>query len=262
MKLFPRKHRHKPTTSVFVDYECWSFSLNQLYNLKPALKEFFDEIKDKYEVNRIYFFGDFSNGRLSSTLDDIRAFTNNIIDTRSSTGAPKKDFTDFIMLDYIYQDVDLNPKSEVYVIFSGDGHFSSAVSYLKNKKKKKIVVYGIRKATSHLLRNVADEVVELPTTRQESERYFKLILKNMDYLASQNRITYPTFKTTAQVVAKRNEIDERKITAALEELINMGVITQSIVNGGLGHQVNVLRTNWDEAERLGLWIRYDKAESV
>ena len=129
MGLFSCRRSRKPTASVFVDYEHWSFSLNQLYNLKPALKEFFDEIKEMYEVNRIYFFGDFSNGRLASTLDDIRAFTNNIIDTRSSTGVPKKDFTDFIMLDYIYQDVDLSPKSEVYIIFSGDGHFSSVASY-------------------------------------------------------------------------------------------------------------------------------------
>ena len=35
------------------------------------------------------------------------------------------------MLDYIYQDVDDYPKTDTYIIFSGDGHFSSVATYLK-----------------------------------------------------------------------------------------------------------------------------------
>ena len=112
------------------------------------------------------------------------------------------------------------------------------------------------------MKMVADEVVELPTAQQENKHCIEMILKNMDYVDSHGRITYPTFKTTVQVVSQRNNVDEAKIKAALEELLKLGVITQSVVNGGLGHQVNVLRTNWDKAKRLGLWVRYDKVEEV
>ena len=82
----------------------------------------------------------------------------------------------------------------------------------------------------------------------------------MDYLDSQNRIMYPTFRTTVQNVARRNNVEERYITAALEELIHKEIIRQEIVNGGFQKQIKILKTNWDAAERDGYWIKNHKSE--
>ena len=250
--LFRKK---KQTAAVFVDFEHWSYSLNRLYGLKPKVEDFCDGLKTRYDVKRIFFFGDFSEGRLSSSVEEIRRITNNIIETKNPSVHPSKDFTDFILLDYIYQDVDEYPKTDVYIIFSGDGHFSSVAAYLKNKKKKKVVIYGIRKAISNALRAVSDECVELPTSDQEFERYYKMLLSNMDYLERQNRIMYPTFRTTVQNVARRNKVDERNITAALEELIHKDIIRQEVVNGGFQKQIKILKTNWEAAEQCGYWVK-------
>ena len=255
--LFRKK---KQTAAVFVDFEHWSYSLNRLYGLKPRIEDFGEELTKQYDVKRIFFFGDFSEGRLSSSVEEIRRITNNIIETKNPSVHPSKDFTDFILLDYIYRDVDEYPKTDVYILFSGDGHFSSVAAYLKNKKKKKVVVYGIRKAISNALRSVSDECIELPTSDQEFERYFKMLLSNMDYLDRQNRIMYPTFRTTVQNVARRNNVEERYITAALEELIHKEIIRQEIVNGGFQKQIKILKTNWDAAERDGYWIKNHKSE--
>ena len=82
-----------------------------------------------------------------------------------------------------------------------------------------------------------------------------MILSNTDYLDSQNRIMYPTFRTTVQNVARRNNVEERYITAALKELIHKGIIIQETVNGGFQKQIKILKTNWDAAEPSGYWIR-------
>lgn len=254
--------RHsKPSAAVFIDFEHWCYSLDKLYGLKPRIEEFYDEISEQYYVKRILFFGDFSESKISSCIDEIRQVTNNIIETQNPSPHIKKDYTDFIMLDYIYQDVDDYPRTDTYIIFSGDGHFSSVATYLKKKKKKRVVIYGITDATSKKLQKIADEFYLLPTQNEERWLYYKMIVDNMDYVASQRKIIYPTFKTTVQAVSAKNNVPEDKITAALQDLLDMGVIKQEFTYTDFHKQIKVLKTDWQRAHERGLW-NYTDARSM
>ena len=253
MGLRPLFRRSKPTAAVFVDFEHWCYSLNSLYGLKPRIEEFYNEISEDYYVKRILFFGDFTEPRMASNIDAIRMITNNIIETQNPSPRLQKDYTDFIMLDYIYQDVDDYPHTDAYVIFSGDGHFSSVAAYLKNKKRKKVIIYGVVDATSQKLKKIADEFHLLPMEGAEKRAYYRMIMDDLDYVASQNRDVYATFKTTVQAVAEKNTVPEDKVTAALQELINIGVIRQEMVKIGFQKQIRVLRVNWDYAIEKGFW---------
>lgn len=254
--------RSKPTAAVFIDFEHWCYSLDKLYGLKPRVEEFYDEISEKYYVKRILFFGDFSEPKISACIDEIRQVTNNIIETQNPSPRVKKDYTDFIMLDYIYQDVDDYPRTDTYIIFSGDGHFSSVATYLKKKKKKRVIIYGVTDATSHKLRKIADEFYLLPSQDNERWIYYKMIIDNMDYIASQKKIVYATFKTTVQTVALKNKVPEDKITAALQDLLDMGVIKQEMTYTDFNKQIKVLKTNWQLAFERGLWDYKDARPMV
>ena len=245
--------RDKPTAAVFIDFEHWCYSLDNLFGLKPRIEEFYDEISKEYYIKRICFFGDFSEPHLSSFIDEIRQVTNNIIETQNPSPYSKKDYTDFIMLDHIYQDVDDYPNTNTYIIFSGDGHFSSVATYLKKRKNKRVVIYGVTDATSRSLQKIADEFRLLPTKGDENWPLYKMIIDNMDYVSSQNRTVYATFKTTVKAVADKNQVSEDKVTAALRDLMDMGVIKQEMVHISFNKQIKVLRTDWKLAYEKGLW---------
>lgn len=253
IKNFFKRDNTTTEAAVFIDFEHWCYSLSKLYMLQPQITEFYTEIAKEYDVKRIYFFGDFTNPQLRSHIDEIRKITNYIIDTQNPSNNIKKNFTDFIMLDFIYQDIDQYPKTSTYIIFSGDGHFSSVTSYLKTKKKKTVIIYGISKATSNKLKTFADKCIELPTTEQERRIYYDMILRNMDYIAAQNKIIHATFTSTVKNICLRNQVDENKVKAALCELINMGIIVKQAISIGVSDEINVLKTNWELAVEKGLW---------
>ena len=204
-------------------------------------------------MKRIFFIGNFADPTLRSHIDDIRKYTNNIIDTQNTSDNIIKDFTDFIMLDYIYQDVVQFPETKAYIIFSGDGHFSSVATYLKMKKKKKVIFYGVSKAISYRLRSVADVCEEVPTPMQERFRYYKMIIDNLDYVYSQPSIKYVTFKTTVQAIQKKHLVDESTVTAALQELLQRRIVRKEIIHRTNAKTVAVLKVAWDLAAQNGLW---------
>ena len=245
-------HRSRPSAAVFVDFEHWCYSLSRLYGLKPNIDEFYEEISERYNIRRMLFFGDFTAPKLAACIDDIRQYTNSIIDTQNPS-PNVKDYTDFIMLDYIYQDVDDNPKTDTYIIFSGDGHFSSVAVYLKNKKRKKVIVYGVVEATSQKLKNIADEFNLIPMNGADKRAYYRMILDDLDFVASQNKKVYATFKTIVQAVSVKNAVPSDKVTMALQELLDMGVLKQELVSTGPDRQIKVVKADWKYAADKGLW---------
>lgn len=68
-------------------------------------------------------FADFSHRGIKEEIPKIRAITNTIIETQNSFAGHKKDMTDFIMLDYIYQYVSDYPETGTIILFNGDGYF-------------------------------------------------------------------------------------------------------------------------------------------
>jgi len=248
------KQAEPPSAVIFVDYEHWSISLEKLYGMKPRVKERYNEISKKYNIKKILFFGDFTNPTLRSQMDNIREITNNIIDTANSGASFKKDFTDFIMLDYIYQEADEHPDIDTYILFTGDGHFSSVTRYLKIRKQKKVVVYGVKGAVSGKLKSIADECIELPTVDDERGKYYDMLIENFNYLfTKRQKKVYPTFFSTIKNVASHYNVSEDNVRMALQELIDMGVIIKKDERVDYNRTVKVLGVDWEQAIKHGLW---------
>ncbi|MEA4832025.1 MAG: NYN domain-containing protein [Oscillospiraceae bacterium] len=253
-ELFRKKNASLPTAIIFVDFEHWCISLSRLHNMRPQVRNQYEEITKRFNVIKMLFFGDFTNPLLRNEMDGIREVTNNIIDTQNPSLTYKKDYTDFIMLDCIYQEADENPKADTYILFTGDGHFSSVVRYLKIKKKKKIIIYGVKGAVSGKLKSIADECIEFPNQDDERVNYYKMLIENFDYLFKQGqKNVYPTFLSTVKYVAVRYHVCEDNVRTALMELIDMGVIVKKEERIGFSRTIRTLHVDWEKAIEKGLW---------
>lgn len=173
LNIFGRtaKSTGKPAAIAFVDYEHWFISMQRMYGERPDIRAWRAEISKDYNVKDILFFGDFSNQSLRSDIPRIREVSSSIIETQNASAYHKKDHTDFIMLDHIYQRVmTYGDDTDVFIIFSGDGHFSSVASFLVNRCEKKVVVYGVRDCLSNQLANTASVAFEWPAEKPRYSR--------------------------------------------------------------------------------------------
>ena len=93
------------------------------HKIKPCPMIWRKKLEEKYELSDIMVFGDFTQKEISEELRKLRSITNTIIETSNVFLECKKDMTDFIMLDYIYQSVEARKDVDTYILFTGDGHF-------------------------------------------------------------------------------------------------------------------------------------------
>ena len=256
-KLIERFRRK--SAAIFVDFEHWCYSLENLFSMHPDVASFFENVSKEYKIKRIYFFGDFTSPALRYEVNRIREYTNNIIDTQNPSNRSKKDHTDFIMLDYIYRDVEEKDKVGTYIIFSGDGHFTSVAAYLKNKKKKRVVIYGVENATSNRLRSVADECVLLPTQEQEEKYRKRLVLLSIHRnISKYGDKHFTTFQKTVDAVSQYNNIDKDLIKKVMNDMIQDGILVKGEVNLGKMRKLRTIEVNWQAAIEYGLW-EFEKA---
>ena len=176
IKLFKNKKRK---AIAFVDYEYWFYSCKEKFSIAPNIQKWKKEIEEKYDVKDIMIFGDFSHENITGELPKIRRITNTIIETGNTFAKRKKDMTDFVMLDYIYQATENHKDVDVYILFTGDGHFQSVVKYLGNKKGKDVVVYGLPDSFSKQLQDVATDAILVDLDGDIQERNCRMILNNM-----------------------------------------------------------------------------------
>ena len=109
---------------AFVDFEYWFYSYRDLLHISPNVSKWAAEITGQYHVSDIMVFADLSYPRIQQEAQQLRAVTNTIIDTSNLTPEHKKNMTDFIMLDYIYQTAIERPEITTYILFTGMGIFS------------------------------------------------------------------------------------------------------------------------------------------
>lgn len=257
--IFKRQSSHrKPHAVAFVDYEHWYISLEKLHNKKPDIKGWFNDISANYDVKDIIFFADFSNTALRLEIPKIREVSSTIIETQNASVHHKKDFTDFIMLDHIYQKAVEAHNIDTFIIFSGDGHFSSAVSFLVTRRKKEVIVYGVKDAMSTQLKNCATASFELPGRDEELYSCFNAIFSSLRPLTDKNnrkkgKRSYPTFWATIEAVSRKNKIDKGYVTKAMRKLIEDGYIYQKKAKVSPVKTIKVLDANWDSVKKDGLW---------
>ncbi len=250
-KLFAKKSIKKKA-AVFVDFEHWYIALDRNFGLKPDIKQLSDELSEEYEICEFAFFGDFSNPSLANEMHKIRGFTNKIVETNNGGGHYKKDFTDFIMLDHIYRSAFLDKEIDTYVIFTGDGHFSSAVLFLKNSCKKNVVVYGVKNAFSGQLKQAASAFIEVPEKKKLLPVECEYVLKSLYELEKGQKNARPTFLKTVPAVAAKYNVKEEKVKLALEKLIEKGYISQYEVKINK-RRVRLLKTDYEKAADDGIF---------
>ena len=177
---FLHRGSRKPAAMAFVDYESWFYTYKNLLSLEPNTKSWRQELDDNYNVLDILVFAEFSNNKyLNKQITPLRNITNTIIETYQQTGTRKKDMTDFIMLDYIYQTAATRKDVDVFILFTGDGHFHSVVKYLTQTLKKKVVVYAIKESLSLQLKAIASEVRIPPDEDTTFHQYAPYIVEDL-----------------------------------------------------------------------------------
>lgn len=232
-----------PRAVAFVDYESWFVSLKTTYGIQPDIKDWFAELNKRYTLIDVTFFADFSHKSLSDEIRRIRLFSNKIIDTRSPNGV-EKDYTDFIILDNIYQKALSANDIQTFILFSGDGHFSSAVSFLKNFYHKDVVVYGIQGCFSQQLQEAATEAITLPNEDQLNWGIYQAVFSYLKSSAT------PTFDGAVQaVLSKQKKTNKKMVLRAMELLESKGILSQRNLPGGK-KKTKQLFVDWDKANEL------------
>ena len=239
---------------VFIDYEYWFYTYKNSIGIQPDLQSFRDAVAEEFNVSDIMVFGDFSSDELRTELNSIQNITDTIIETGNTVYQHKKDITDFVMLDYIYRCEDENKNIGTYIIFSGNGKFQSVVKHLVLKKKKKVIIYGIKDTVSSQLSDVASEVRYLPVRSDLKHVVYKMIASNMAYIKDKPQII-PTFNSTADIVSGRNQISRDIVIDSMSDMMQCGYLYQKSIPMNDGRCVKVLEADWDLLAKNGIWSR-------
>ena len=255
-KLFNRHRSDKrPRAVAFVDYEHWYISLDKMYRTKPDIKEWYRELSAKYNVVDTVFFADFSNTALRLEIPRIREVSNTIIETQNASAFHKKDFTDFIMLDHIYQKAINSYGIDTFIIFTGDGHFSSVASFLVTKCGKEVGIYGVKDAVSSQLRNSASWTVEIPHRDEKLYSCITNILSSVQKILDSNKTSnnkkYPTYRGTVDYVSRAYSTERSYVSAALDKLIDENVVTVKEVNAQRGKTIKTIEIDQKAAKKAG-----------
>ncbi|MBE6648168.1 MAG: NYN domain-containing protein [Ruminococcaceae bacterium] len=243
--------RGLPRAVAFVDYEHWYISLKNNFGMKPNIKGWFEDLKSRVTLTEAVFFADFSHKSLADEIKRIRLYSNTIIDTRNVGTNVKKDFTDFIILDHIYQKALSANDIDVFILFSGDGHFSSVVSFLKNFRGKEVGIYGIKDSFSRQLKETANWFVSLPTESDQYGMCASLIFDALKEAQLSNSKVLPTYKNITDKILSTKRVNAQRLESVLKKLISDGVITERKIN--LTKKDNgkpCLFVDWEKAEQF------------
>jgi uncharacterized LabA/DUF88 family protein len=246
-----KKTNNNPLTMVFVDYESWFWAMYNISGESPNVQQFVDEIKKISNLEQIYFFGDFTHEKMAPQLMKLRSITSNIIDCAKTVN--QKDYSDFIMLDHIYQTVIKRDDIEQYILFTGDGHFSSVVAFLKNFRDKTVLVYGIEGCFSKHLQDAASSFIEIPVQRNSStDDITRKILTSLQFVVGGGII--PAFGKTVAQCAKYYNMQVEDVTIALRELMNNGYIVTDEFPSSYGSTFQGLVVNWGKLSQDGIFV--------
>jgi len=256
--LFGSNKSKLPRAIAVVDFEHWYIALERGFGIKPDIKAWSEEIRSEYDIEEMAFFGDFSNYGLRGEIDKIRTAGGMVINTQNSSESYEKDFTDFIMLDYIYQKAMTNKKLDTFIIFTGDGHFSSVVRFIINICRKKVGIYGVKNAISYQLKDSASYYREVPKGAEAFSTYYKMIANRMSYLMVHRKSPEAaTEKEIISNVAEKNGVNKKAIALALEQMMKQGYLSKQ----GEGKDAKSkkpgknapLKADWQKLERDGIW---------
>ena len=236
------------STIVFMDYDSLYWGLFNQYGGIPNLEDLIEDIKQRGKLENTKVFIDPSKSEFEEEVQKIRTITNEIIDCCNYNNESKKDYLDFIMLDHIYRTIYNNPGIEQYILITGDGHFSSVVTFLKNIQNKSVGIYGVKGSLSNQLVKCSSWAMEITKEKQlESELLPKLIdtLKWFD----DNNMEVPFSYATKKAASYHYE-NESQLRALLSQLIRDGYVKQEEKNSNEGYPIKIIKAQWELIQDL------------
>lgn len=246
--LFSRKSE----ALVFVDYEYWFYTMRNLLHIAPDAAAWLAEITEKYTCRRILFCADFSSPGLFGEKEKLEKLSVDVVDTAENSTYRKKDMTDFVLLDEIYQSIDREKRVKNYILFTGDGHFQSVARYLKEKKKKNVILYGILNSVSRRLQEAASSYVLLPGMNVQEACYRRMVVENFAYIADKDHIL-PTFMGTAEAIARRNAVPSEEVQRVMRAMLDEGLIERRDHYVEFRRTIKIIAPVWDKLIAEGYW---------
>lgn len=246
------KAKKKSNALVFVDYEHWHVSIYKNYASRPEIKAWKNALDQKYNIVDMFFFGDFSNSGMRYDIQKIREVTNNVIETQNTSQHYKKDFTDFIMLDYIYQRAMSSKNIDTFIIFTGDGHFTSVVKFLTNVCKKEVVVYAVRDCLSGMLKNACTHYEEIPTSEDIEKARISTVIQYMANRKNEKGARrYVTFLSTMEAISEKYGIDCEEVREIMTDMLQKNYLRQERKFLPGGKQLKALYLNEENLKENG-----------
>ena len=228
--------------------------MSKLHRQKPDIRGWRDELSSRFEIKEIIFFADFSNPTIRQEIPRIREVSNYIIETQNTFSGHKKDFTDFIMLDHIYQKAISSSDIDTFILFSGDGHFNSVSNYLITQLGKEVGVYAVRGGMSQQLKNTASWVELLPKNEDPMLAQYRMILSALKRLQeNKGKRALPTFWGTVEAVSREHHLKRREVAEAMRALMKLECISQSTQKLPDGKTVKLLIVDWKTCKVRGVW---------
>lgn len=234
-------------TIVFIDYESLYISFQRQYAGAPMLDIIVEELKKNGRINKIKVFGDFTKPEIQRERNRIRTITSDIIDCGNESLINKKDHTDFIMLDHIYQEAYQNPAVEQFIICTGDGHFSSVATFLRMYMNKIVGVYGVYGSLSRQLKECSSWAKEINTIDDEDIVYQTNLLANLWRVEQAGKIA--TFHKTVEVAVRHYGGNENRYYQVLRDLLEQGYIHSVPCKVIEGKEINMLEADWEKINR-------------
>jgi len=252
MVMFWRRNDNR--ASVFVDYEYGFVSMKELYHTQPDLAGWCGQLRERYQVESLRFFGNFLNPSLSDEVTPIREVSSDIIETNCNNGgAHMKDMSDVIILDALYRTAVQKHSPQTFVLFTGDGHFQPVVRYLVQDLGKRVELYGIRTTISRALRDAASETFEIPEQDANLLACFRYIAADFNRIALNHDKPFATFQSLVSRVSRKNNVPKERVEMALAEMMNQGLITKKRYRVSYDKpMINVLIPEWEELIAAGL----------
>ena len=235
---------------MFVDFEYWYYSYRENFDMKPEPKTIFTAVRDKYELEDILVFGDFTRTELKEYLENFVSADVTVINSGETFFQRKKSVTDFVILDRMYRAA-ARKDIGTYVLLSGDGHFRFVVEYLRELEKE-VVVYGVVGSFSRALQTAATAIESLPVEEERYRAYYRMIAEQMAYLCEQTGII-PTFLRTAEKVARYNNAPQDRIIDAMKQMLDIGYLYQKEQKISFEQKIRALKPNWELMSRDGIW---------
>ena len=247
-----RKHKGKRRALVFMNYEYLYYSYQNRYGIRPDIERLKRELTAKYDIVRFEMYGNFSTPEVCNEREALENLADALIETDNRSQSKTANINDLVMLDRIYRAVDSTKKVDVIVVFTGNKYLCPLFEHLMQRKKKKVVLYCVDRAYAEELCHAVAETVFLPPSGEIYYRYRQMLIENMAYVAEHHDIL-PTFRKTAEIVAKYNQASSEVMTEVLGRLIDERYIYRREHQIEIGTTIRVLAADWDRLIREGIW---------